>query len=94
MALQIHKIEAALEYTIDDFKSPKKWPISRGKEKGGVMPLAFLLIWKDFHLHFLTIIFNYFKLPSRSLENGLFYYYIFVITAIQCNMYWLPTRLG
>ena len=58
------------------------------------MPLAFLLIWKDFHLHFLTIIFNYFKLPSRSLENGLFYYYIFVITAIQCNMYWLPTRLG
>jgi hypothetical protein len=32
-----------------------------------------------------------FKLPSCSLENVLFLS-LFVITAIQCNMYWPPTR--
>ena len=42
--LQIQKLEAALKYKIDDLKSLKKWPMSGGKEKGGVMPLAFLLI--------------------------------------------------
>ena len=86
MALQIHKLEAALEYTIDDLKSLKKWPISGGKEKGEVIPLAFLLIWKDFHLNFFNDIFNCLKLFSRSLENGPFYYYLLLLQySVTCT---------